>query len=67
MVVFPLAQFSHQKGTVTVTHWLGMGCVLKTSSVLIGPANRLNVSGDGRAALLRPGRFGLSIQVEEPA
>jgi len=35
-------------------------CVLKTSSVLIGRANRLNVSGDGRIAhvsLLRYGQF----------
>jgi hypothetical protein len=41
--------------------------VPKTSSVLIGQPNRLNVSGDGRAALLLPEPVGCAIQVEEPA
>jgi hypothetical protein len=41
-------------------------CVPKTSSVLIAGPNRLNVSGDGRAALLLPDPVRLAIQVEEP-
>ena len=42
-------------------------CVPKTSSVLIGRANRPNVSGDGRIILLRPEAVGPAIQVEAPA
>ena len=41
-------------------------CVPKTSSVLIGQPNRLNVSGDGRAALLHREPVSFAIQVEEP-
>jgi hypothetical protein len=41
-------------------------CLLKTSSVLIGPANRLNVSGEGCTTLLRPEPVGFTMEVEEP-
>jgi hypothetical protein len=38
----------------------------KTSSVLIARPNRLNVSGDDRAALLFPDLVRLAVQVKEP-
>jgi hypothetical protein len=41
-------------------------CVPKTSSVLIARPNRLNVSGDDRAALLLPDPVRLAVQVKEP-
>jgi hypothetical protein len=41
-------------------------CVPKTSSVLIARPNRLNVSGDDRAALLFPDLVRLAVQVKEP-
>ena len=41
-------------------------CVPKTSSALINRRNHLTSLNHVRTALLRPGRFGLAIQVEEP-
>ena len=41
-------------------------CVPKTLSVLIAWPNRLNVSGDDRADLLRPYPVRFTVQVEEP-
>src|SRR6266568_1061427 len=42
-------------------------CVPKTSSVLNARPNRLNISGDDRAALLLPDLVRLTVQVKEPA
>jgi len=41
-------------------------CVPKTSSVLNARPNRLNISGDDRAALLLPDLVRLAVQVKEP-
>jgi hypothetical protein len=43
--------------------WL---CVPKTLSALISRRNHLTSVDHVRTVLLRPGRFGLAIQVEEP-
>ena len=41
-------------------------CVPKTSSAVISRRNHLTSVDHVRTVLLRPGRFGLAIQVEEP-
>jgi len=65
-LLFPNAELTHNWLSLYSTRPMGL-CVPKTSSVLIGQANRPNVSGDGRTTLLRLEPVGLAIQVKEPA
>jgi hypothetical protein len=61
----------HQNGSISVRDWrywiplVGL-CVPKTLSALISRRNHLTSVDHVRTVLLRPGRLGLAIQVEEP-
>jgi len=65
-LAFVRCSFGELFGVVAIQPCASALCVPKTSSVLISRRNHLTSVDHVRTVLLRPGRFGLAIQVEEP-